>query len=193
MVRRRCKIRVPYPLRDRAHSGQRKYRSHGDGRFRKENFKSIGTNVILERGVLVFHPENIEIGNNVYIGHNTILKGYYRNSLKIGDHTWVGQACFFHSAGGLTIGKAVGIGPMVKIITSQHSADRFALPVIFTKLSLAPVVIEDGADIGCGAIILPGVRIGKGVVVGAGAVVTKDIPDFEVWAGVPARRLRVRK
>lgn len=75
------------------------YKSHGNGFFKEDDFKKIGKNVIFEDNVLVFHPENIEIGNNVYIGHNTILKGYYRNAMIIGDDTWIGQFCFFHSAG----------------------------------------------------------------------------------------------
>jgi acetyltransferase-like isoleucine patch superfamily enzyme len=54
------------------------------------------------------------------------------------------------------------------------------------------VVIEDDADLGVGAIVLPGVRIGRGAQVGAGAVVTKDVPDYAVVAGVPARVVRER-
>lgn len=170
----------------------RSYVSHGTGVFAREQFGRIGQNVIVEPGVLVFHPENIEIGDNVYIGHNTILKGYHKNRLVIGDHTWIGQGCFFHSAGGITIGKGVGIGPMVKVITSEHSGEKIDMPVMFTDLKFAPVMLRDGCDIGIGSTILPGATIGEGAIVGAGAVVACDVPEFEVWAGVPARRLRAR-
>ena len=167
-------------------------KSHGTGEFKPEDFRKLGKDVVFEKGVLVFHPENIEIGNNVYIGHYTILKGYYKNLMVIGDHTWIGQQCFLHSAGGLRIGRAVGIGPGVTILTSQHQALDRDIPVYFSPLELAEVVLEDGCDIGAGAIILPGVRIGEGAIVGAGAVVTADIPPFEIWAGVPARKIRER-
>jgi len=167
-------------------------RSHGDGSFKLSDFKRIGQNVIFEYGVLVFHPENIEIGENVYIGHYTILKGYYKNVLKIGDHTWIGQQCFLHSAGGLEIGRAVGIGPRVIILTSEHELSMLDIPVYFAPLKFEKVTINDGADIGAGSIILPGVNIGEGAVVGAGSVVTKDIPAYEIWAGVPARKIRER-
>ncbi len=167
-------------------------KSHGTGDFKLEDFRRLGKNVVFEKGVLVFHPENIEIGDNVYIGHYTILKGYYKNLMVIGDYTWIGQQCFLHSAGGLKIGKAVGIGPRVTILTSQHEASDLDLPVYFTPLKFAEVVLEDGCDIGAGAIILPGVRIGKGAIVGAGAVVTCDVPPYEVWAGAPARKIRER-
>jgi acetyltransferase-like isoleucine patch superfamily enzyme len=169
----------------------REVRSHGSGEFSPTDFRLLGKGVVLEPGVLVFHPERIEIGDNVYIGHNTILKGYYQNDMIIGEGTWIGQQCFFHSAGGLIIGKNVGIGPGVKIITSQHE-ETASGPILHAPIKLARVTIEDDCDLGTGAIILPGVRIGKGSLVGAGAVVTKDLPPFSVAMGVPARMRRQR-
>ena len=75
-------------------------RSHGTGRFRPEDLASCGEDCVFEDGCLVFHPENVHIGDHVYIGHQAILKGYYRNELHIGNGTWIGQQCFLHSAGG---------------------------------------------------------------------------------------------
>ena len=170
----------------------KKYFSHGSGNFRAKDFKTLGDNVIFEEGVLVFHPQNISIGENVYIGHNTILKGYYKNEMTIGAHTWIGQCCFLHSAGGITIGKAVGIGPMVKILTSGHREAELSGPVMFNELEFKEVSIEDGCDIGVGATILPGVRIGEGSIVGAGSVVNKNVPPYCVVAGVPAKIIRKR-
>ena len=112
--------------------------------------------------------------------------------MEIGTDTWIGQGCFFHSAGGLTIGKAVGIGPMVKILTSYHEDTHAELAVLELPLIFKPVVIEDGADIGTGTVILPGVTIGRNSIIGAGSVVTRDIPPFAVVAGVPAKLLRMR-
>lgn len=168
------------------------FRSHGDGKFKLTDFASVGSGVIFENGVLVFHPENIRIGNNVYVGHYTILKGYYKNEMVIDDGVWIGQQCFLHSAGGLHIGRNVGIGPGVKIITSCHGEEGRGKPILHSKIVCAPVRIGSDADIGINACILPGVTIGCGAQVGAGAVVTHDIPDYEVWAGVPARKLRTR-
>lgn len=171
----------------------KKNRTHGSGVFKTSKFKAFGKDNVLEAGVMVFHPENITVGNNVYVGHNSYIKAYHMNELKIGDHSWIGQSCFLHSAGGLTIGKAVGIGPFVKILTSEHDDDGdLDRPIIFKNLKFAPVELKDGCDIGFGAIILPGVTVGQGAIVGAGSVVTKDIPDFEVWAGVPAKFLKKR-
>ncbi len=168
-------------------------KSHGDGKFKRSDFAKIGKGVILEKGVLIFHPENIAVGGDVYVGHNAIIKGYYKNKIRIGTGTWIGQQCFLHGAGGLTIGKNVGIGPAVKIITSSHKADSRKKPVLHTSIEFKKVVIEDDCDIGVGAIILPGVTIGEGAIIGAGSIVTKDIPPYSIAVGNPARVIKTRK
>ena len=173
---------LPQPMR----------RSHGSGRFERSQFARIGRNVIIEEGVLVFHPESVEIGDGVYVGHYTILKGYYRGRMVIGDGTWIGQQCFFHSAGNLTIGRNVGIGPGVRIITSAHAEEGISKPILHSRIQFAAVVIEDDADIGIGSVVLPGVHIGTGAQIGAGSVVASNVPPYAVMAGVPARLLRMR-
>ena len=168
-------------------------KSHGKGTIRRSAFASIGKNVIFERGALVFHPENIYIGDNVYIGHYAILKGYYKNKMLIGSGSWIGPQSFLHSAGGLSIGKNVGIGPGVKIITSHHKAANLTKPILHSGLLFKKVTIEDSSDIGVGTVILPGVTIAKGAIIGAGSVVTKDIPAHCIALGNPARVLRRRR
>jgi acetyltransferase-like isoleucine patch superfamily enzyme len=168
-------------------------RSHGTGAVDPGLLAACGTGVVFEPGALVFHPENVEIGDDVYVGHYAILKGYHLNRMRIGARSWIGQQAFLHSAGGLEIGVRVGVGPGVKIITSSHELPAdIAAPVMDGALRLAAVTLEDGCDIGVGAIVLPGVRVGRGAVIGAGAVVTADVPAGAIAAGVPARVLRYR-
>lgn len=167
-------------------------KSHGTGEFSPSQFARLGSGVVFEPGVLVFHPETIEIGDDVYVGHQAILKGYYKNRMSIGAGTWIGQQCFLHSAGGLTIGRNVGIGPGVRIVTSKHRLDQLERPILHSPIEFAAVVIEDDGDIGVGALLLPGVRIGRGAQVGAGAVVTSDVPAGAIVAGVPARPIGSR-
>lgn len=169
-----------------------RHRSHGDGAFRADQLKRCGPDCVFEAGVLVFHPENVELGANVYVGHYAILKGYYKNTMRIGDETWIGQQAFLHSAGGIDIGARVGIGPGVRIITSFHAEAGREVPILSSPVELAPVVIEDDCDLGVSAVVLPGVRIGRGAQIGAGAVVTGDIPPFTVAIGVPAKVTRER-
>jgi acetyltransferase-like isoleucine patch superfamily enzyme len=168
-------------------------RSHGTGAFDRAELAACGDGTVFEPGALVFHPENIEIGRDVYVGHYAILKGYHDSRMRIGDGTWIGQMAFLHAAGGLTVGVRVGIGPGVRIITSRHQLPPDAgRPILDGALEFGPVVLEDGCDIGTGAIVLPGVRIGRGAQIGAGAVVTRDVPEGAVAAGVPAAVTRTR-
>ena len=169
-----------------------RHRSHGTGEFRLEDFARIGADCVLEPHVLVFHPENIVLGDNVYVGHQTILKGYYKDRMVIGDHTFIGQQCFLHSAGGIEIGARVGIGLGVRILTSVHREAGRDTPILESPITFGRVVIEDDADIGVSAVILPGVRVGRGAQIGAGAVVSRDVPAYAVAAGVPATVLRMR-
>ena len=175
-----------------ASSCARKPRSHGDGVWAPEELRHCGKEVVFEAGVLLFHPENIEIGDWVYVGHQAILKGYYKNVMRIGAGTWIGQQCFFHGAGGLTIGRDVGVGPGVRIITSYHVEAGRDVPILHSPIEFAPVTIGDDTDIGVGATLLPGTTLGRGVQVGAGAVLKGEYPDYAVVAGVPGRVLRIR-
>lgn len=170
----------------------KKFASHGTGEIVRGAFAALGENVIFESGAMVFHPEQISIGENVYVGHYAILKGYYKNRMVIGDNVWIGQHCLLHSAGGLTIGTNVGIGPGVRITTARHAELGRDMPILFAALTEAPVVLKDECNIGVNAVILSGVTIGRGAQVGAGAVVVDDVPDFAVVAGVPARLQRFR-
>lgn len=169
-----------------------RHRSHGDGTFRVEDLGRCGSDCVFEAGVLVFHPQNIELGTNVYVGHGTILKGYHENKMHIGDETWIGQQSFLHSAGGIRIGARVGIAPGVRIITSFHREAGRETPILNSPIEFASVVIEDDCDLGVSVVVLPGVTIGKGAQIGAGAVVATDVPAFSVAMGVPARVTRER-
>ena len=105
-----------------------------------------------------------------------------RNRTRIGARTVVNRGCCLDARSGLRIGDDVSISPEVAILTTQHDvASRdFALQG-------RAVVIEDHAWIGMRAMILPGVTVGRGAVVAAGAVVTRDVAPLEIVAGVPAR------
>lgn len=170
------------------------FRSHGSGKFKRSDFAKIGKNVIIEPGVLVMHPENIEIGDNVYLGHNTILHGYYNKKIVIGNETFISPGCILYGSGGLTIGSAVGIGPGVIILGSPHDLSKDDLgPINKLPMKFLPIVIESGCDIGMGARILGGVMVARGTQVGAGAVVTKSTQVNSIVVGVPAKLLRMRR
>ncbi len=138
------------------------------------------------------HLETFEIGDRVFIGSQSYIQGRFDGRCVIGNYVWIGPQSYF-DARELTIEDYVGWGPGAKVLGSTHTGSPIDLPIIQTELEIKPVKIETGADIGMNAVILPGVTIGKGSIVGAGAVVTKDVPPFAIVAGVPARFLRWRE
>lgn len=120
---------------------------------------------------------------------STIFAPFYTNFgkfIKIGKNVFINHACSFLDMGGITIEDGVLIGPGVKLITENHPMD----PNDRSTLITSPITIKQQAWIGAGAIILPGVTVGKNAVVAAGAVVSKDVPDDMIVAGVPARVIK---
>ena len=173
-------------------SGTRPFRAHGDGLDWRGRLAALGEETVVEDGVRILHPERVRLGARCFVGHGVVIDGYHAGGVAVGDGCWIGALGFLHGAGGLEIGRAVGVGPRVTVLTSQHALDRPDLPVLHAPIELAPVRIGDGADLGAGAILLPGVAVGEGAVIGAGAVVTRDVPAGAVAAGNPARVLRRR-
>lgn len=112
-------------------------------------------------------------------------------NISIGDDSGLGINCRIN--GPVAIGKHVMMGPDVHIIARRHRHARTDVPMAKQGYESAPVAIGDDVWIGARAIVLPGVKIGCGAIVGAGAVVTKDVPEYAVVGGVPARVLRSRK
>jgi acetyltransferase-like isoleucine patch superfamily enzyme len=154
--------------------------------------KTLGHGVTVRRNVSLIHPETMEIGDRVFIGEQTIIQGRYDGQCVIGAGTWIGPQSYF-DARNLVIEDHVGWGPGAKVLGSEHTGLPVDVPIIKTDLDILPVRIGAWADIGVNAIILPGITIGRGAVVGAGAVVTRDVPDFAKVAGVPARLMGWRK
>ncbi len=132
-------------------------------------FKKCGKNVNIEKHAVFGSGRNVSIGDNSGIGMNCVIKG----PVEIGNNVMMGPDCL--------------------ILTSYHNFDRTDIPMNQQGGGLKPVVIGDDIWIGTRVTILPGVKIGNGVIIGAGAVVTKDIPDYAIVGGVPAKIIKYRK
>ncbi len=121
--------------------------------------ENIGENSIVMAPISGAAFDHIKIGNNVYINSNSLLM----------------------ARGGITIEDDVMLAANVQLLSNNH--DEYDRQVLTCK----PIHIKKGAWIGAGASILPGVTIGKYAIVGAGAIVTKDVGDYEVAVGIPAK------
>jgi acetyltransferase-like isoleucine patch superfamily enzyme len=162
-----------------------------------------GRNIVVGRGVCIEHPEYISIGDDVFLNDGCWLSVLTENlergmpslalcpELVIGSGTYIGRFGTLACINRVVIGCNVLISDRVFIADSEHGFARTDLPVKDQYMySPGPVEIGDGTWVGIGVSILPNVRIGANCVIGAGAVVTRDIPSFSVAAGVPARVLR---
>ncbi len=153
--------------------------------------RRFGHGVRIGPGVGFKHLETFEIGDNVFIGAQAFIQGRIDGTCQIGDHVWIGPQSFL-DARDLVLEDYVGWGPGARVLGSEHTGYPLDVPIIQTDLHVQPVRVKRGADIGTGAVLLPGVTVGAGAIVGAGAVVTSDVPDGAIVAGVPARFLRWR-
>lgn len=118
---------------------------------------------------------------------------WFPEGVSIGRHISINEWVFIDGWGGVTIGDYVRIAHRVSIISEDHLFDDPSLPIYTQGKIGKKVVINDDVWIGCGAIILKGVTIGHGAIIGAGSVVTKDVPKNAVVVGNPARIVKYRQ
>lgn len=144
--------------------------------FIKNKFGRIGNNSDLRPFVTIVGGKNIYMGNNIILRGGTQLHG----SSKLGGAT-------------ITIEDDVLIAPDVFITVNNHNFSDISIPVSMQGGNEKSVHIKTGAWIGYGAIVLQGVTIGKNSVVAAGAVVTKDVQDYTVVGGIPAKVIKTIK
>ena len=135
---------------------------------------------------IVFQMAGVKIGKGTTIHMGT--KFFDPSGVIIGQDTMVGDNVFLDGRDNLIIGSHVDIASQVLIYNSEHDMNDAAFKAI-----TAAVEIGDYVFLGPRSIILPGVRIGKGAIVAAGAVVTKNVPDFKMVGGVPAKEIGERK
>lgn len=138
--------------------------------FRKWFYKllgaKIGKNTVICRRVEILLPKGLQLSNNVAVG-------------------WFAE---LDARGGIVIDHDTNIASHVKLITGSHDIDDSEYIANFF-----PIHIGHHCWLGTGAIVLQNVNIGDGAVIAAGAVVTKDVPPFEVWGGIPAKFIRKRE
>jgi maltose O-acetyltransferase len=122
---------------------------------------------------------------------NAIVEGgcfFFSSDMTIGDHSMINHGCHFDTRAHIELGEAVGIASEVMLCTSTH--DLGPSEKRWGAYKTAPITVGRGTWLGIRAVVLPGVTIGEGVMVAAGAVVIGDLEPNGVYAGIPAKRIR---
>jgi acetyltransferase-like isoleucine patch superfamily enzyme len=162
----------------------------------RSRFAAWGRHSRLGLGAKLDGPEFVRVGDNVTIGSHVWLnakddRGDGQATLAIGDGTYIGRFVQINAWQSVEIGHSVLVADRVMITDADHDFQDLELPIRQQGDSFrGPVVLRDGCWIGIGAVILPGVTVGRNAIVGANAVVTRDVPDRAVAAGVPARIIK---
>lgn len=162
-------------------------------------FGGFGSKSFIVAPILITRPNRIFIGNRVGIRQGVRLEVIQSNltrtpSLEIGDDVNIEQNVHIVCHGRIRIGSNVSITANCAIVDLTHSIDPFDANVKIGSQILDEeswVYIDDGVFLGIGTVVLPKVRIGKGAIIGANSVITKDIPPFAIAAGAPAKVLRI--
>ena len=131
-----------------------------------------------------------EIAASAYVDASSVLVG----DIVIGDDCRINPHCVLYSGNGIRIGNQVLIAPGVSIVPANHNFARRDVPIVEQgfRASRGGVVIESNVWIGAHAVILDGTHIERGAIIGAGSVVRGRVPAFQIWAGVPAARIKDR-
>lgn len=151
---------------------------------------SIGAKTHIGTRTVVHRPGSVTLGSRVELEHDVFIK-VAAGSLRIGDFTFVGRGCQFDIVESVFVGDHTLLAPGVFVTDHTHNHKAGALLDQQGERS-APVKIGSDVWIGAHAVVLLGVTIGDGAIVGAGAVVTKDIEPYGIVAGVPARVIGTR-
>lgn len=175
----------------------------------------VGKGSFIEKGVRWQVPRSVLLGRRVMIGEGCFVdansltsrivlqddvwlsRGCYLVAgsgadILIGAQTYIGHRCLFYGHGGIQVGRDVLLANDVQLICGNHTFDRRDVPIRAQPTVERPIVVEDDVWLGASAIILGGVTVGRGSVVGAGAVVTHDLPPYSIARGVPAQVVGVR-
>jgi acetyltransferase-like isoleucine patch superfamily enzyme len=161
-----------------------------------KSYVHLSTNAWVEPKVILkpfFHRNKkikLIMKKDSFIKRNVIIQG--SGLLEIGENSYISSFCVIGVNEKIIIGKYVMIADAVSLRDTNHEFNRTDIPMCKQGMKTAPIIIEDDVWIGHGAVITLGVTIGTGSIVGANAVVTKDVSPYSIVGGVPAKVIKIR-
>jgi acetyltransferase-like isoleucine patch superfamily enzyme len=156
---------------------------------------SIGNNVVIDDNVVLdakgTDNKGIVIGNGVFIGRNTILS-CKNGDIELEDNVNLGFNCEIFSGSSVKLSKSVLVAAYSYFIGGGHEFDRADVAVIEQSRNSKGITIGEGVWVGAGVKVLDGTSVGQHSILGAGAVVSKSVPDYSVAVGIPAKVIKTR-
>ncbi|MCC7125457.1 MAG: acyltransferase [Acidobacteria bacterium] len=176
----------------------------------------VGRNVVFGVNVTLRHPHKIQIGDNVviddqccldakgidnqglligngvFVGRNTILS-CKNGDIIIEDHANIGFNCEIFSASRVRVGKSILMAAYTYLVGGDHLYDRVDIPVLEQGRTARGIDVGDGVWLGTHVVVTDGSTIGRDAIIGAGAVVVGEVPEFAIAAGIPAKVMRDRR
>jgi acetyltransferase-like isoleucine patch superfamily enzyme len=156
----------------------------------------IGDNVVIDDGCCLdakgTDNRGIAIGNGVFVGRNTILS-CKNGDIVIDDRANIGFNCEVFSASQVRVGKSVLMAAYTYLVGGDHLYDRIDIPVLEQGRTARGIEVDDNVWLGTHVVVADGSRVGRDAIVGAGAVVVGDIPEFAIAAGIPAKVMKDRR
>jgi acetyltransferase-like isoleucine patch superfamily enzyme len=134
----------------------------------------------------------ITLGDDVWLSRGCYVLAHRDAEVQIDDRAYIGHRCLLYGTAGLRVGQDVLMANDVQLICGNHTFARRDLPIRAQPTEERPIAIEDDVWLGASVIVLGGVTVGRGSVVGAGAVVTRSLPPYSIARGVPAKIVGVR-
>ena len=158
-----------------------------------DRLASVGEGVQVFSGALLLKPESISVGDGSRIDDFTRIEGGL--GVEIGRHVHVSSFCSIFAGGGARLGDYSCMAQGSRILTGSEQLDAAmssVAPTEWREVYTGISIVDHLAFLGANSVMMPGSSLGVGAVLGAGAVLTAAIPPWEVWAGVPARRISLR-
>lgn len=170
---------------------------YNSAELRQAGFKSVGTNVQIAKNSTIVGVSNIEIGSNVRIDSYTSIIAEGDGFVKLGSYIHIGSYVYIGASKGVVLDDFSGLSQGVKIYSQSddYSGEYMTNPMIsdeYTGGEIGLVTLEKHVIIGSNTVILPNVRIGKGTSVGAQSLVLKNLENWGVYFGAPAKKIKTR-
>jgi acetyltransferase-like isoleucine patch superfamily enzyme len=159
----------------------------------------IGENVVISSDARI-HPS--VRGSKIIIGDFSEIYDFVSiravggsGDISMGHHCYINPNCVLYSGNGIAMGNYVLLAPGVMLLPTNHASSRRDIPIRLQGFlpSKNGIVIEDDVWIGANSVVLDGAHIGKGAIIVAGSLIVGSVPQYEVWGGVPAKKIRDRE